>query len=82
MKDMPFEVDDDRTILIYGVRYSMGIFQHLGLGPIGTVIQIVAREDGTVSLKQIYDYVPREPGARPDGLKALEAVSGELRERE
>ena len=64
MIDVPFEIDDDRTILIYGVRYSMGIFQHLGLGPIGSIIQIVSREDGTVALRRIYDYVPpAEPPA-------------------
>ena len=60
MIDVPFEIDDDRTIVIYGVRYSMGLFQYLGLGPIGSVIQIIRREDGEVSLRQIFDYKPTE----------------------
>lgn len=58
MDEMPFEIDDDRTIKIYGVRYSMAFFQAVGLGPIGNVFQIVARADGAVSLRQIFDYVP------------------------
>jgi hypothetical protein len=59
MSALPFVIDDERTILIYGVRYSMGVFQAIGMGPIGTVFQIVERTpDGTVTLRQIYDYVP------------------------
>jgi hypothetical protein len=57
--DQPFVIDDDRTIVIYGVRWSMGVFQAIGLGPVGSVFQISARaEDGTVALTAIYDYVP------------------------
>jgi len=60
MIEQPFEIDDDRTILIYGVRWSLGVFQAIGLGPEGTVFQIGKRgENGSVFLTQIYDYVPQ-----------------------
>jgi hypothetical protein len=60
--DIPFEIDDDRSIKIYGVRYSMGFFQSVGAGPIGSVFQVMSRtEDGAVTIRAIYDYVPTQP---------------------
>lgn len=51
------------TLTIVGVRYSVGLFRTLGLGPTGGTFRIVAREDGVVTLQSIYpaDETPQAP---------------------
>lgn len=43
---------EKKTITIHGVRYSLEIFEHLGLGPIGSWLRIVKREDGVVTCER------------------------------
>lgn len=43
---------DHRIITIFGIRYSMEIFRHLGLGELGSWIQIVRRENGVVTCER------------------------------
>ena len=38
---------------IHGVKYSGELFRHLGLGPVGSAIRIVSRDDGVVTLKKL-----------------------------
>lgn len=57
-EELPFAIDDDRSILIYGVRYSMSIFQVLGVGPVGSLIRLAGREGDTVMLERILDFRP------------------------
>lgn len=40
-------------IEIHGVRYAVGAFEHLGLGPIGATLRIIKREDGVVTLERL-----------------------------
>lgn len=54
-QELPVMIDDERTIVIYGVRYSMAIFQHLGLGPVGSIIKIVGRDGDSVALQKLDD---------------------------
>lgn len=46
-------IDLERNLItIYGVCYSLQCFEYLGLGPIGTWLRIVKREDGVVTLER------------------------------
>jgi hypothetical protein len=64
MSTVPFEIDDTDSILIYGVRYSMGFFAGIGMGSPGSIFEIVSRTpEGVITLRQIFDYVPTR---RPD----------------
>lgn len=50
------KVDEHRrTITIFGIEYADEIFRYLGLGPIGSVLRIIKREDGIVTLKRLRD---------------------------
>ena len=50
----PIEFSHDRqTITIFGVHYAIELFRHLGVGSIGSRFEIVAREDGAVTLTQL-----------------------------
>jgi hypothetical protein len=44
---------DERTdsITIEGVKYHGDLFRKLGIAPVGSLIEIVAREDGVLTLK-------------------------------
>jgi len=55
---IPISIDDDRTILIYGIRYAMGIFQMIGIGPVGSIIRIAKREGEVVTFESIQDFRP------------------------
>jgi len=55
-------IDLERGFIeVYGMRYSLEIFAHLGLGPIGTWLRIVKREDGVVTCE-------RKPGGEDPPL--------------
>lgn len=45
--------DDGRIVTIFGIRYDIEIFRHLGLGPLGQRFEVVNREDGCVWLKTL-----------------------------
>lgn len=57
-QELPFAIDDERSILIYGIRYSMAIFQMIGVGPIGSLIRLAGREGDTVTFETIQDFRP------------------------
>lgn len=60
-------IDLERNLItIYGVCYSLQCFEYLGLGPIGTWLRIVKREDGVVTLE-------RKPGGE-DPLQGNEEL--------
>jgi hypothetical protein len=40
------------TITIYGVKYAMELFKHLGIGPVGRWLRVIKREDGVITLEQ------------------------------
>ena len=42
-----------RIIQIQGIRYSFELFDALGMGPIGAQFEIIARDDGVVTLKSL-----------------------------
>lgn len=45
-----------RVITIFGVRYDIELFRHLGIGPIGSRIELINRTgDGTVTLRRLPD---------------------------
>ena len=67
---------EKKIITVYGVNYALEIFEHLGLGPIGSWVRIVKREDGVVTCERMpggedpqeddaeqraYDKLPRGP---------------------
>lgn len=62
---------EQKVITVYGVRYALEIFEHLGLGPIGSWVRIVKREDGVVTCerKPGGEDVP-SIGIHGDGLPA------------
>ncbi|MGA8026440.1 MAG: hypothetical protein WB992_04790 [Bryobacteraceae bacterium] len=41
------------TLTIFGIRYAVGLFEHLGIGPVGRILQIVNRHDETVTLQAL-----------------------------
>lgn len=41
-------------IELYGVRYAMEVFAHLGLGKVGDALEIVKREDGVITLQKLH----------------------------
>ncbi len=44
------------TIVIYGHKYSLGLFEELGgLMPIGQLFRLVKREDEVITLERIYE---------------------------
>lgn len=47
--------EDGEIVTIFGVRYAIELFRHLAIGPIGSRIEIVSREDGIVTLKRLPD---------------------------
>jgi hypothetical protein len=48
--------DDGRTVKIFGIRYDIELFRHLGIAPIGSRIEIIERPgDGTVTLQRLPD---------------------------
>lgn len=57
-QELPFAIDDERSILIYGIRYSMAIFQMIGVGPVGSLIRLAGREGDTVTFETIQDFRP------------------------
>jgi hypothetical protein len=68
-------VDGD-VVTIYGVRYSLALFSTLGFGPIGSRVELVARDDGVLTLRSLpseltgyqvehlADFVDREADAQ------------------
>jgi hypothetical protein len=61
---------DHRIITIFGIRYSMEIFRHLGLGELGSWIQIVRRENGVVTCER-GPVGDRPPAPTIEELEAL-----------
>jgi hypothetical protein len=49
--DVSLDIERD-VITLYGVNYSLQLFHSLAFLPIGTVVEIVARKDGTLTLKE------------------------------
>lgn len=50
---------EHEIIEICGIRYDMQIFQHIGLGPIGSRIELISRpDDGTVTIRRLPDKPP------------------------
>lgn len=47
--------DDGRTVTIFGIRYDIELFRHMGTGPLGSHIELVNREDGVVTLRRLTD---------------------------
>jgi hypothetical protein len=47
--------DENATILIYGIRYQLGIFKTLALGPIGSKFEIFQRSDDVLVLRSILE---------------------------
>jgi hypothetical protein len=43
---------ESHVITLYGVRYALELFEHIGVGPVGTWLRIVKREDGVVTLER------------------------------
>lgn len=51
---MKIAYDSDRDVLeIEGTKYSGELFRALGFAPIGTVLEIVSRENGTVTMRTV-----------------------------
>lgn len=50
--DPQYDVTTD-TVIIFGVRYAVGLFRTLAFGPIGSAFRIVGRDDGTVMLQSL-----------------------------
>jgi hypothetical protein len=51
---MNIEIDPALGIFtIAGINYAYDFFAGLGVGQLGTVFEVVARKDGTVTLKTI-----------------------------
>lgn len=56
MKEVEFEIVDERYIKICGVKYSMALFQYLGFGPLGSIVEIIERtEDGIITIRRHFD---------------------------
>ena len=56
MKELDFEIIDERYIKICGIKYSMALFQYLGFGPPGAIIEIVERaEDGVITIRRHFE---------------------------
>lgn len=52
--DCPFNIDYDAWIMtLFGIRYSIDLFKHMGAASIGSKFEIVGRSDGVVTLKSI-----------------------------
>jgi hypothetical protein len=51
--DLILSISDD-IITLFGVKYSTGFFRTLGFGAPGTVLEIVSRDDGTLTLRDHY----------------------------
>ncbi|MEX8520036.1 MAG: hypothetical protein AB3X44_16120 [Leptothrix sp. (in: b-proteobacteria)] len=52
----------DGDIEIFGVRYSLELFKNFALAPLGTVLQIIDREHGTVTVRKLdQPAAPRLP---------------------
>jgi hypothetical protein len=47
-----YDVNSD-TYEFFGIRYHSDLFRTLGLGAIGTVLRIIKREDGVVTLETV-----------------------------
>lgn len=62
--------DDGRILTLYGVKYAIELFEHLGVGPIGSRIEIVSREDGAVTVKRLPDET--------DSLHRVGAILAEI----
>lgn len=45
--------EDGKIVTIFGIRYDMELFRHLAVGPIGSRVEIIGRDDGVVSLKHL-----------------------------
>jgi hypothetical protein len=52
------------TITLFGVKYALEIFRALGFAPLGTVLEVIERERGTVTVKRY----------APDAVRKLEAL--------
>lgn len=53
-----FEYDAVREeFTLFGVRYSLGLFETLGLGPVGSLLRIVKREGETLTLERLPEQV-------------------------
>lgn len=61
--------DDCRVLTIYGIRYAIELFEHLGIAPIGSRIEIVSREDGVVTLRKL----PAVSKAELDAIRQRDA---------
>lgn len=75
MKEVEFEIVDERHIKICGVLYSMGIFQGIGFAPIGMIFEITQRsEDGAVSITRHFESeAAKKDAARYRFLRQAEA---------
>lgn len=50
-----YDAESD-VLLIERIRYSGSLFRSFGIAPAGTVIQIIDRQDGMVTCKNLDDY--------------------------
>jgi hypothetical protein len=53
--DYVIRIDPTRMeIELYGVRYALECFEHLGLGKPGDALEIIKREDGVLTLQKLH----------------------------
>jgi hypothetical protein len=45
--------DENGTITIYGVKYAGYLFEQLGLMPVATRFELVSREDGVLTIRNM-----------------------------
>lgn len=43
-----------RIIEIYGIRYALDLFKHIGMAAIGSRFEIIDRGDGVVTLQSLF----------------------------
>jgi hypothetical protein len=56
---------DARILTLYGIRYAIELFEHIGVGPVGSCIEIVSRDDGVVTLKRLPNETSRDVSDAP-----------------
>jgi hypothetical protein len=80
MKEVEFEIVDERYIKICGIQYSMVLFNYLGFAPVGAIMEIVERsEDGVVTIRRHHEA--EQDAARYRFLRQSETDLDLVRER-
>jgi hypothetical protein len=46
---------EGKIITIFGIRYAMDLFKHMGLGPLNQPFELVNRADGVVTVRHLMD---------------------------